>query len=738
VERANRILVALLSMACLGSTATRAESSGDVERCVSTIATRVSPTRDVFHGTAVDDPYRWLEDWSDPAVRSWSEKQSACARGYLDALPDATKIRARLTQILTVERGTSYTDPKYKGSRLFAMRRTPQAQQASLVWFANADASGSATVILDPMQFDPSGDTSIDWYVPSEDGELVAISLSTGGSEGGTLRVFSASNGRPIDDQPIESVSKATASGDVAWTADGRGFFYTRYPRAGERLERELSFYQQVYYHKLGTAPAVDRYELGKDLPAIAAIRLHAQPSSGRVIARVQNGDSGQFRFFLREPDGRWRSFGNFRDGHVEMAFGTGNDLFLLTKAGAPRGQVLRLSAVDLDIRRAQTVIPESDSALAHSAYEDDPPTITVTKSALLLLYQLGGPTQLRAFSLDGKPRTDPVQIPISHVSSINTLGGDEVLFDVESFVTPPHWLRYDARTGVTRTLQAVVNGSRPWTDVSVEREVAVSRDGTRVPVSILRLRGVKTRGLLLTGYGGFNIARLPSFAPQLRVLLEQGIVYAAANLRGGSEFGEQWHRQGSLDQKQNVFDDFIAVGQHLLDKGYAPPGKLAITGTSNGGLLMGAALTQRPQLAQAVISNVGIYDSLRTELDSNGAFNIPEYGTVQDERMFRALRAYSPYHNVRDGERYPPTLLLTGANDNRVNPMHSRKMIARLQAANNSHAPLLLRTSANTGHGIGTPTSAQIEELTDVYSFIMKSLAIPHHEPALGFEIRR
>jgi prolyl oligopeptidase len=728
----NRLLLAWFLVACVWSTSSHAASGGEGEHCVSDIATRLSPTRDTYHGSVVDDPYRWLENWSDPAVRAWSDKQSACARRYLDALPDAPKIRARLTQILTVERGTTYSDPKYKGGRLFVLRRLPQAEQTSLVWFAQADASAPSNVVLDPMRLDPTGDTSIDWYVPSENGELVAVSLSSGGSEGGTLRIFDATHGRPIDDLPIESVSKATASGDVAWSADGRGFFYTRYPHAGERPERELSFYQQVYYHQIGTDPASDRYELGKELPSIAAIRLHVQPSTGRIIATVQNGDSGQFRFFLREPDGRWRPFGNFGDGHVEVAFGAGDDLFVVTKAGAPRGKVLRLSAKDLNISRAQTVIPESDVALAHSAYEDDPPTITVTENALFVLYQLGGPTQLRAFSLDGKSRPNPTQAPLSHVSSVNALGGDEVLFGVESFVTPEHWVRYNARTGVTQTLQSAVAGSRPWSDVTVEREFAVSRDGTRVPVSILRMRGVKTRGLLLNGYGGFNIARLPSFSPQLRVLLEQGIAYAAANVRGGSEFGEEWHRQGSLALKQNVFDDFIAVAQYLRDKGYAPPGKLAITGASNGGLLMGAVVTQRPQLAQAVISKVGIYDSLRTELDSNGAFNIPEYGTVKDERLFRAIRAYSPYHNVREGERYPPTLLLTGANDNRVNPMHSRKMIARLQAAEgDSRAPLLLRTSANTGHGAGTPTSAQIEELTDVYSFIMKSLAIPYQQAA-------
>lgn len=730
VEIPGRV-AAFVAILCVWPLTASAQPGSDKKLCVASIVTRISPVRDDYFGTAVDDPYRWLEDWSSPEVRAWSDAQSTCARRYLDGLSDAPGIRARLTQLLTVARGTTYGSPKIRGDRLFVLRSVSNVQQPSLVFMANADSSNAAQVVLDLMQLDPGGRTSIDWYAPSDDGRLVAVSLSSGGSERGTLRIFDAATGRQIDDAPIQNVNNATAGGDLAWAPDNRGFYYTRYPQPGERPDNELEFHQRVYYHKIGTLPATDRYEIGADLPSTAAIRLRIQKATGRVIAWVQNGDSGQFRFFLREPDGRWRAFGNFGDGHFEAVFGTGDDIFVLTAAGASRGKVLRLSAQDLDFSRAQTIIPESEATLSHSFYWKDSPTIAVSGNALLLVYQTGGPSEMRVFSMNGQPLAGPALPPIANVSSVTALRDDEVLFAVESFVEPRRWIRYNLRT---RAAEPALSPPKPiagWDDADVIREFAVSNDGTRVPVTIVRLQATQTRGLLLTGYGGYRIALTPHFEPDVRMLLEQGIAYAVANLRGGSEFGEEWHRQGSLTQKQNVFDDFVAVAKYLVDRGYAPRGKLAITGASNGGLLMGATLIQQPQLAQAIVTRVGVYDSLRNELDANGVFNIPEFGTVQDERQFRALRAYSPYHNVRNSQRYPPVLFLTGANDSRVNPMHSRKMVARLQSAKQPAGPILLRTSDSTGHGAGTPLGAQVEELTDAYAFIMKSLATPYRMPA-------
>ena len=579
---------------------TGAEQEDGAAKCTPGISTRVATVQDVYHGVAVDDPYRWLEDWSNPDVRTWSDAQSDCARQFLDGLADATRIRQRLEQLLAVARGTTFFSPKFRAGGLFALRSVANVQQPSIVWLSDADAPGAARVVFDPMRFDPSGSTSIDWYVPSDDGALVAVSLSSAGAERGVLHVFDVASGKELSDAPIDNVNNATAGGDLVWSPDGSGFFYTRYPQRGERPDSELAFHQQVYYHKIGTAPTTDRYELGSGLPSIAAIRLRMQKESGRVIAWVQNGDSGTFRFFLRERDGRWRPFGNFSDGHFEAAFGSGDDVFVLTTAAAPRGKVLRLSARDLDFSRAQTVVPESDSALSNSFYSKDSPTIAVSNDVMLLVYQAGGPAQLRLFSTQGRPMPGPVLPAVSSVFSITALAGSDVLFAVESFVGPRRWLRYNLQTKAMNRTLSTQGGAGDWDDAQVTREFAVSRDGTRIPVTIVNLHRAPIRGLLLTGYGGYRISITPRFEPQVRMLLEQGIAYAVANLRGGAEFGEDWHAQGSLLRKQNVFDDFIAVAQHLTDRGIAPAGKLAITGTSNGGLLMGAVLTQRPQLAQA------------------------------------------------------------------------------------------------------------------------------------------
>lgn len=468
-----RVLAALLTAAIVAPLCANAGVARDPQSCAASIATRVSSTSDSYHGTTVQDPYRWLEDWTDPAVQAWSEAQSMCARRYLDARPGASKIRARLTQFLAAARGTTYGSLRFHGGRLFALRSSGQVQQPSLVLFADANASGEPALLLDLMQFDPSGRTSIDWYVPSPDGKLVAVSMSSAGSERGSLRVFDASSGKALGDAPIDNVNNATAGGDAAWSADGKGFFYTRYPRRGEKPDQELAFHQQIYYHRIGTDSTQDRYELGRELPPTAAIRLRIQPESGRLIAWVQNGDSGEFRFFLREPDGRWRAFGDFGDGHFEATFGRGDDIYVATTAGAPRGKVLRLSAADLDFARARTLVPESTAALSHSFYSKDSPSIAFSGERLLLVYQVGGPTELRVFSPSGQPLASPTLEQSSHVSSVTVLDADAIAFAVESFVTPRQWRRLDLRTQAGSQILANPTGPMPWRDATVVREFA-------------------------------------------------------------------------------------------------------------------------------------------------------------------------------------------------------------------------------------------------------------------------
>ena len=361
---------------------------------------------------------------------------------------------------------------------------------------------------------------------------------------------------------------------------------------------------------------------------------------------------------------------------------------------------------------------------------------MVVTADRLYVTYQLGGPSEIRVFGYDGAAQVGPNVLPVSSVGQIVALENDEVLYQNSSYLEPGAWYLFCPAKGTTTKTALVTQSPVDFSDCEVVREHAISKDGTQIPVNIIRRKGAVPDGnhpVLLNGYGGYGISITPGFSALRRVWIDQGGIYAQANLRGGGEFGEEWHQQGMLTKKQNVFDDFIAVMEHMIDAGYTKPEKLAIMGGSNGGLLMGAMFTQHPELCTAVVSSVGIYDMLRVELTPNGQFNIPEFGTVKDRRQFEALYAYSPYHHVKGNTDYPSILFLTGANDPRVDPMHSRKMTARLQEATSSGRPILLRTSADTGHGLGTPLSERIEMSVDYYAFLLHELGLEYRPADIG-----
>jgi prolyl oligopeptidase len=692
-------------------------------------ATEKHPVVNVYHGTPVTDDYRWLENWNDQKVRAWSDAQNASARNWLNRLPNVKAIRERLAQIMTA-RTVSYGQLAHRKGRLFAIKREPPKQQPFLIVLPSADSVAQARVLVDPNQIDPKGTTAIDWYVPSPDGKLVAVSLSQGGSEAGDVHLFDTASGSPVH-EVIPHVNGGTAGGDLAWMPDGSGVFYTRYPKAGERPADDLDFYQQVYFHKLGTPLTADRYELGKDFPRVAEIEMEMENSTGTLLATVQKGDGGQFSLFLRSPSGQWKKISGFDDQIVQATFGPRGTLYLISRAGAPNGKIVRVPLANPDTKRAETIIPEGPDAVVTSFYKN-PPSLLPTADRLYLLYQLGGPSELRVFDLAGKRLSGPRQLPVSTVGGLTRLEGDDILFGDTSFVAPPAVYRFFAQSGRTEKTQLATASPVDMSDVEVVRRFATSKDGTKIPVNILFPKGMKRDGknpAFVTGYGGYGISMTPTFSAVRHVLLEQGFVYALANLRGGSEYGEAWHRQGNLTHKQNVFDDFTAALHYVIDQKYTSPSHLAIEGGSNGGLLMGAMLTQHPHLMRVVVTHVGIYDMLRSELSANGTFNIAEFGTVKDPEQFRALDAYSPYHHVQDGEQYPAVLFLTGANDPRVDPMQSRKMAARLQAANASDEPILLRTSSTSGHGLDSSLSERIAETTDVFAFIFDRLGIDYRK---------
>jgi prolyl oligopeptidase len=404
----------------------------------------------------------------------------------------------------------------------------------------------------------------------------------------------------------------------------------------------------------------------------------------------------------------------------VGASFGHDGALYLKSLKDAPRGKVLRLPLATPTLDKATVLVPESKATIQG---------FRATAGRLYIVEQLGGPSQLRMVDLKGQELGLVPTLPVSTVGGLVSMGGDDILFANFSFVEPLAWYRYSAKDGkVTKTALAQTSPA-DFSDIEVIRDEATSKDGTKVPLTLLKPRGLKLNGnnpTILTGYGGFNVSISPSFNKLGRAWMEQGGIIAIANLRGGSEFGEEWHANGALTKKQNVFDDFYACAKLLVDKKYTQPKKLAIQGGSNGGLLMGAAVTQHPEMYGAVVARVGIYDMLRVELTPNGQFNTTEYGTVKDPEQFKALYAYSPYHHVKDGTKYPPVLFTSGANDPRVDPFHSRKMVARMQEATGGKGRILLR-AAGGGHGSGTPLMERIEEEVDVYSFLFNELGMKY-----------
>jgi prolyl oligopeptidase len=481
----------------------------------------------------------------------------------------------------------------------------------------------------------------------------------------------------------------------------------------------------------MGTSPDKDNYEIGRDFPRIAEIILETDADSGNVLAAVQYGDSGRFAHYIRMPAGQWKQITDYDDQIVQATFGTNGTLFLISRADAPRGKMMKVSLVDFSLEKAEVIVPEGKDTIVSDFYGHPP--IVATATRLYVTYQLGGPSDIRVFDYQGRQQAGPKILPVSNVGQIVALGNDNILYRNSSYLVPSAWYLFSPDKEITSKTALVSRSPVDFSDCEVVREYATSKDGTRVPINIIRRRGVKLDGsnpVLLNGYGGYGISVKPRFSSLRRVWIDQGGVYAVANLRGGGEFGERWHREGMLTSKQNVFDDFAAVMQYMIDAGYTTSEKLAIIGGSNGGLLMGAMITQHPELCKVVVSFVGIYDMLRVELAPNGEFNIPEFGTVKDAEQFRALYAYSPYHNVKAAAACPSVLFITGANDPRVDPMHSRKMTARLQEAASSGRPILLRTSSETGHGLATPLSEQIEESVHYHAFLLSELGLKYSPP--------
>ncbi len=675
--------------------------------------TRKQPEKDSYYGTTVQDDFRWLEDVQSPEVKAWAEKQNQRSEKFLEALPGRPAIADELKKLVAVQ-PISYGEIRLAGGKIFALKFDPKKQQQSLVVLDAADQPETERSVCDPNVIDSAGTTAIDWFVPSPDGKLVAVSLSKNGSEDGDLYFFAVADGKQTA-EVLKHVQFPTAGGSVAWTNDSAGVFYTRFPREGERPAADLHFYQQVYFHRLGTNESEDVYSIGKEFPKIAEIQLESVPESDFTVATVANGDGGDFEHFVFGPDKTWKQLTRFEDKIKRGRLGSGGSFYAISLADAPRGKVVKF---DLNGTGSEpsVVVPQGDGVIQGLA---------LTSDHLLVHTLIGGPSALQAYGLNGGEATTAPVPPVSSVVEVATQGSSPALVEIQSYTETPRWFRLDPQSNQFTATSLSTVAPVSFADIEVTRDFAVSKDGTKVPLNILRRKGTPLDGnnpTILYGYGGYGINEVPRVRVALRAWFDRGGVYVDTNLRGGGEFGEEWHKAGNLTKKQNVFDDFTACAEYLIQHKYTSPSKLGMHGGSNGGLLMGAMITQHPTSMKAVVSQVGIYDSLRSELGPNGLFNTTEFGSVKDPDQFKALFAYSPYHHVKEGQKYPAILLTAGLNDGRVPAHNSFKFAARLQSAAAPGNPILLRVSS-FGHGMGSSLDERISQLTDVYSFFAYEL---------------
>ncbi len=682
------------------------------------VPTRKEPLVEVLHGVPVADPYRWLEDSDSAEVRAWDEAQTAMAREWLDRLSARESLRERARALLSVGHvGAPISRRTVSGvRRYFHVRREGSQEQAVLCVRDGLD--GADRVLIDPAPLSADGTTAIDWWVVSSDGARVAWGLSEAGSEESTLRVRDVATGQDLPDRIPH-----TRHASVAWMPDGESFYYTRYPAPGDVAPGDERYFCKVYRHLLGQDPARDELVFGEgrdklDIPAVVAapggrwlvVRVHMGWQKSELWARDLGTPGAPFVAVARGSEALYEP--------VPMD----DVLYVLTNEGSPRYRLVAVDWNDPSRLRWRELLPEEGDVLA------DLTVVGGGDRVLVATYLHEATARIERFDRDGRP-LGPVQLPVLGSAAVaGAHDAAEAFVELTSFATPWKVLRADVGTGATTVWDRVgVGSSLPAVRVSVLH--ATSKDGTRVPMFVVEPAAAARDGgrpTVLYGYGGFNIVQSPSFSARALMTVERGGVWAVALLRGGGELGEEWHRAGMLDRKQNVFDDLYACAETLFRERVTRPGHLGIVGGSNGGLLTATAVTQRPELFRAALSLVPLADMLRYHRYRIGALWTAEYGDPDDAAAFAWLHAYSPYHHVSDDVRYPSMLLTTAESDSRVDPMHARKMAARLQAAQaDATHPVLLRVESRAGHGAGKPVAKLVEELADEMAFLFHELSL-------------
>jgi prolyl oligopeptidase len=673
------------------------------------------PTRKVsvsenLHGVQITDPYRWLENADSPEVRAWVEQQNHFTEGFLSTLPGRDKIRERLNVLLNI--GTLGTPQPARG-RYFYTRR--EGKQNQPVLYVREGLHGKDRVLVDPNLLAGDGTTALDWWFPSRDGRLLAYGLSKNGSEQSTLYVRDVANGQDLPDR-IERTRYAS----VAWLPDGKGFYYTRYPAEGRVPIGEENYHHHVFFHALGTDPVKDPKVFGEGRPAEDMPSVDLSPDGRWLVVTEHQGWAKSEVFFQdrRQPDSRFVPLVERIPALFDVI--VRNDRwYVRTNLGAPRYRLFQVDPLKPHRSDWVEVIPEAHDVLEHVAAVSD---------TLAALYMHQASSRLRLFDRNGRPLEDLKLPTLGTVAGPEgEWDGEELLFGFQSFTAAPAVYRVNLPTRQSELWDKVESDIDP-SRYEVEQVTYPSRDGTSISMFLAHKKGLERNGqnpTLLYAYGGFNVNMTPVFSASRFLFLERGGLIATPNLRGGGEYGEQWHEAGMLAKKQNVFDDFIAAAEWLQSQKYTDHEHLAIQGGSNGGLLVGAALTQRPDLFRAVVCQVPLLDMLRYHKFLIARLWIPEYGSADNAEQFKWLYAYSPYHHVKEGTPYPAVLLLAAESDSRVDALHARKMAARLQAATTSERPILLRLETKAGHGAGKPRSKLLDELTDVWSFIFWQLGI-------------
>lgn len=675
---------------------------------------------DVLHGVKIVDPYRWLEDGNDAAVKAWVEEQNQFTQSVLGTVKEREAIRKRLDELLTI--GSLGTPVPRQGRIYFYTKREGEQNQPILYVqeYANKtrgkNEKPTERVLLDPNALAKDGTVALDWWFPSRDGKLLAYGISKDGSEQSTLYVRNVATGADL----AFSIERARYA-SVAWLPDNTGFYYTRYPKVGSVPKGQENYNRHVYFHKLGSDPASDPKVFGEGRAPEDMLSVQISPD-GRWLAVTAFQGWAKSEIYIRDnhaKDGAFTALVEKTPAVFNVTLR--NDRFYVqTNHEAPRYRFFAVEPAKLERGAWKEILPQRADKLE---------AVAVIGNKLVAEYMHDATSKLQVYSPEGKLQSD---IALPTLGTVAGLGaewdGDELFYGFQSFTVPTRVYRHDLTGKSPNELWGQVKTDIDSNAYAVEQVRYKSKDGTPITMFITYKKGIEKNGknpTLLYGYGGFNISLTPVFAASRFIFLEKGGVLAIPNLRGGGEYGEDWHRAGMLEQKQNTFDDFLAAAEFLIASKYTDKDHLAIQGGSNGGLLVSAALTQRPDLFRAVVCQVPLIDMLRYHKFLIARLWIPEYGSADDPEQFKFISKYSPYQRVQEGTAYPAVLLTTAAADSRVDPLHARKMAARLQTATISARPILLRQETRAGHGAGKPRGLTLDEQTDVWSFLFSQLGM-------------